>query len=294
MLNAESMLRQQIDELEEQGKYYEMIKPLNELVELLSVRCASGGCSTSKETPEYAVALDRLGGLYRNTGNLERSEEVYKQAVQTSATVFGTNDPNYATTLNNYAGLQRLRKNFDGAEDAYKRAEGIYNATLGPNHVLTVSCLNNRGLLRQDQSRLDEALELHTEALRRLNAEPGNEVAKATTLNNLGSVYAKMGKYEEAKDHIEQASKIYQETVGEASDLYLGQIHNLASIQALGGDFEGAKEHFEWVLDRVRDMFGPRSDNLVSVLNNLISVYEQLGLDDKAQSAREELKEIKN
>lgn len=292
MLDQETMLREKVDELERQGRYYDMVAPLEELVGLLSVRCSGGGCHTAKETPEYAATLDRLGGLHRNLGNLERSYSIYQEAVRTSATVFGTNDPNYATTLNNYAGLLRLRKEFAAADTAYEQAERIYDATLGPNHVLTVSCLNNRGLLRQDQQLFDEALQLHQEALARLRSQPGNEVAQATTLNNLASVYAKLKDYEKARSYMEQASEIYERTVGKQSDLYLGQIHNLASMQALSGDYQGALTRFEWVAQRCREMFGPRSDNLVAVLKNLEAIYSRLGMDEKATEAHAELEKI--
>ena len=292
MLDQETMLREKVDDLERQGRYYDMVAPLEELVSLLSVRCSGGGCHGAKETPEYAATLDRLGGLHRNLGNLERSYDIYQEAVHTSATVFGTNDPNYATTLNNYAGLLRLRKEFAEAENAYHQAEQIYNATLGPNHVLTVSCLNNRGLLRQDQGHYEEALQLHTEALSRLRAQDGNDVAQATTLNNLASVYAKLKDYEKASTYMEEASQIYERTVGKQSDLYLGQIHNLASMQALSGDYEGALPRFEWVAQRCREMFGPRSDNLIAVLKNLEAVYAHLGMDEKAAQAHDELQKI--
>ncbi|MCI7552106.1 MAG: tetratricopeptide repeat protein [Actinomycetaceae bacterium] len=292
MLDEETMLRTKVDDLESQGRYYDMVAPLEELVAMLSVRCSGGGCHTARETPEYAAALDRLGGLHRNLGNLDRAYDIYQEAVRTSATVFGTNDPNYATTLNNYAGLQRLRKEYDQAANGYQKAEGIYNDTLGPNHVLTVSCLNNRGLLFQDQNMLSEALQLHEEALRRLQSEAGNEVAQATTLNNLASVYAKMKRYDEARTYMEQASAIYEKTVGKSSDLYLGQIHNLASMQALSGDYQGALERFEWVAQRCREMFGPRSDNLVAVLRNLDAVYQRLGMPERAAAARSELEGI--
>ena len=288
MLDQESALREKIDSLEAEGRYFEMIAPLEELVSMLSIRCSGGGCHGAKETPEYAAALDRLGGVHRNVGNLDRAQSIYQQAVATSATVFGTHDPNYATTLNNYAGLQRLRKQYDAAEEAYKRAEGIYTETLGPNHVLTVSCINNRGLLRQDQGRLEEALAHHQEALRRLREAPGNDVAEATTLNNMASVQAKMKNYEGAFSSMEQASAIYERTVGKLSDLYLGQVHNLASMQALSGDYAGAVERLEWVAQRCREMWGPRSDNLVAVLRNLATCYEQIGRDDDAAKAREE------
>ncbi|MDD7384369.1 MAG: tetratricopeptide repeat protein [Actinomycetaceae bacterium] len=286
MLDQESMLREKVADLERQGRYYDMVQPLEELVSLLSYRCSGGGCSTARETPEYAAALDQLGGLHRNLGNLDRAHDIYQQAVMTSATVFGTDDPNYATTLNNYAGLLRLRQDFDGADDAYQRAEKVYNATIGPTHVLTISCLNNRGLLRQDQGRFDEALELHHEALRRLRSVPGNEVAEATTLNNIASVHAKMKDYAQARQYMEEASEIYERTVGKQSDLYVGQLHNLASIQALSGDYEGALERLEWVAQRSQEMFGPRSDNTRAALRNLAAVYDHLGQTEKAQAAR--------
>lgn len=292
MLYQESQLRRRIDQLEREGRYIDMVSPLEELVNLLSFCCSGGGCSATKEQPEYAAALDRLAGLHRNLGNLERSLDLYTQALRTSATVFGTADPNYATTLNNYAGLQRLRGDTAAAREAYLRAEAIYTDTIGANHVLTVSALNNRGLLCQDEGLLDEARALHTEALTRLRKETGNDVAIATTLNNLASLAAKEQKYDEATRYMEEASEIYQRTVGEQSDLYLGQIHNLASLQALSGDFAGALERYEWVLQRCREMFGPRSENLAKVLRNIVSVATQLGNSERARIAQAELDAI--
>lgn len=289
MLDMQTTLRNTVDDLEKQGRYLDMAAPLEELVTLLAHQCSAGICSAPRETPEFAAALDRLAGLHRNLGNLERSFDLYMQALETSATVFGPRDPNYATTLNNYAGLQRLRGEYQAAEEAYVKAESIYTATIGPTHVLTVSALNNRGLLKQDQGKFDEAKVLHEEALERLEHVEDAEVARATTLNNLASVYTAIHDYANAREYMERASVIYRATVGEHSDLYLGQIHNLASMQALSGDLEGALERYEWVLVRVEDMFGPRSVGLASVLRNIEAVSEKLGRTRRAEQARTRL-----
>ena len=289
MLDQETALRRRIDELEADGRYPQMVAPLEELVSLLRYRCSGGGCSAASETPEYAAALDRLAGLHRNLGNIDRATELYRQAVQTSATVFGTHDPNYATTLNNYAGLLRMRGQYEDAEEIYLRAGDIYEATLGPHHVLTVSALNNRGLVFQDLGRAEEARELHEEALGRLREEGGEIVAEATTLNNLASAWAKLGEYAKARAYMEEASAIYERTVGRNSDLYLGQLHNLASMQALSGDYAGALPRLEWVTTRAREMFGPRSENYHAVLRNLLAVCQHLGKADRVQQIESEL-----
>lgn len=283
MQRRESALREQIDELEKRGDFVGMVQPLTDLVDVLSRKCNGPACAVSTETADYAATLDRLGGLHRNLGNLDEAQDIYTEAVKVSAAVFGTNDPNYATTLNNYAGLQRLRKNYKESDEAYSRAEKIYNDTVGPDHVLTISCLNNRGLLRQDEGRWEDALALHEEALRRLRSRPGDETAEATTLNNIATALYSQGKVDEALERMEEASKIYLEHVGEASDLYLGQVNNLASLNLAAGNFEEAAKKLEWVVRRARESFGPTSQPAQISARNLAYAYKQLGRDDDAQ-----------
>ncbi|MDO4665247.1 MAG: tetratricopeptide repeat protein [Actinomycetaceae bacterium] len=283
MQRREVLLRERIDELEKQGDYVGMVQPLTDLVDVLSRKCNGPGCAISTETADYAATLDRLGGLHRNLGNLDEAQDIYSEAVKVSAAVFGTNDPNYATTLNNYAGLQRLRKDYAASDDAYLRAEKIYNVTLGPDHVLTISCLNNRGLLRQDEGHFEDALELHQEALRRLRGRSGAEIAEATTLNNIATALYGQGKVEEALARMEEASKIYLENVGKASDLYLGQVNNLASMNLAIGNFAAAVKQLEWVVCRARESFGPGSQPARISAQNLAFAYQQLGRDADAR-----------
>lgn len=248
-------LDRKIEEMEAREEWTEVTKVYEESIRL--------SIEIYGETHPVTLSIySDYGGLLRNLGRYEQSQEILAKAIRIAQALYGPDHPNYASALVNLANLFRMMGNFEESETFFLQAREIYERTIGKDHFLYASLINNLGLLYQDTGRPERSIPLHEECIGILGKmldvpspdfqdwRPGmpdthTEVTYGVTLNNLVEPYQKMGKENLAIHYLKQAIKIFKAHIGQASTLYAAAINNLGSIHFKRRNLIGAKECFE-------------------------------------------------
>ncbi|MEM0962906.1 MAG: serine/threonine-protein kinase [Bacteroidota bacterium] len=150
--------------------------------------------------PPLSGSLATLGGLLRETGDLDGAEDVAREALALDQEVFGDQHPRTATSLRNLGSILRDRDRYDEAASLYDEALRIRRASLGPDHPRVANLLNSLGLLEIDRGTPEDAIATYREALRIYEAQPDpNPSRVAPALHNLAELYVDLGQSAQAE-----------------------------------------------------------------------------------------------
>lgn len=156
----------------------------------------------------YAIGLNNLGELYRETGDYARAEPAYKRAIELQKLIGGREHPDYATSLNNLALLYHAKGDYARAEPMCKRAAEIRKKCFGEQHADYVASLNNQAMIYSTMGDYAQAEPLHKRAVEIEEKLVGKQHSTyATLLNNLAEFYREMGDYAQADRAISSRSK---------------------------------------------------------------------------------------
>ena len=155
------------------------------------------------------------------------------------------------------------------AERANLVAVGMYAAAHDwPAHVTQLAATLLPYLY--DRGHLAVALTLHSEALR-ASREHGDKVGESRALADLGWVFWRIGRYEEAHDHCRQALRACQQAGDQSGEAMTRNA--LGGLCLLQGECEQAHQHLRRALDLYQEL-GDRVGE-THVLDNLGIVYER-------------------
>ncbi|MEN8212434.1 MAG: tetratricopeptide repeat protein, partial [Thermodesulfobacteriota bacterium] len=177
---------------------------------LLFASCASKNMDSQKDI-KLAVATQRLGGEYYNSGNYTAALKTLLKAQETIP-----DDP----YLNNSLGLVYLaKKRYKLAEESFKKA-----LTEKPDYI---RAKNNLGVAYLKQEKWDLAIACFKEVSENiLYATP------EMPLSNLGWVYFHQRMYKRARSYFQQSLNINPD--------FLSAVHGISSIYIKTGDYTRA------------------------------------------------------
>ena len=201
-----------------------------------------------------ASLLSLLGRLEGNLGDLDRSLELSREALDTRMATHGESHPEIAESLN-YVGtvLQNLGR-FDEAEEVFRRALDMRIELYGREHLSVAESLNNLmvvltasdGSIAERERLLLESLEIK----RKLLGDDNLDVAQG--LNNLGVLVWQRGEPGDltlAEERISEALAIRQRLLGELHPHVANTKSNLANLLHDVGRLDEATALFESAID---------------------------------------------
>lgn len=212
----------------DQGKYKEAA---NLLQDALAVREKTLGA----DHPAVAATLNNLAVLYGKRGKYKEAEPLCKRALTIREKVLGKDHPDVAKQLNNLALLCQNQNKHDEVEQYYRRALNIYVKEFGEDDPNVAKTKNNLASAYFKQGKYKEAEVLYKDVLNRAHEKefgkindhnkpiwmqleatefPKDKSVESddwykspkvdcstvnTTLKNLGALYRRIGKTEEAE-----------------------------------------------------------------------------------------------
>jgi tetratricopeptide (TPR) repeat protein len=225
-----------------------------------------------------ANALNGLGMVLQELGDLEGAKEHFQRALKIDEGVYGPDHPNVARDLNNLGSALRTLGNLEGAKEHFQRALKIDEGVYGPDHPDVAIYVNNLGLVLHDLGDLEGAKENYERVLRIDEAVYGPDHPRmAIYVNNLGLVLHDLGDLEGAKENYERALKIDEGVYGPDHPSVAIRVNNLGRVLQALGDLEGAKENLQRALKIDEGVYGPEHLSVAMDVNNLGSVLEDLG-----------------
>lgn len=126
-------LKQQCMDKKEGGEYREALTACQQLVDALEGKPKSHG--------ELATALNALGEVLRNQGDLAKAEPVLRRSLQIRERLLGRNHPAIAESLDNLALVAQDRGDYSQAETLFLRDLKICERARGPKHFDVANAL---------------------------------------------------------------------------------------------------------------------------------------------------------
>jgi len=195
------------------------------------------------EHADVASALNALGWIQRQRGDLEQAEATLREAVRAGRAVFPPEgDDRLARALNDLGVVHQARGDYDDAETAY-----------------------------------GESLDMR----RRLSGE--SSIGIFVTMSNLAAVLYGRGDLEGAATMTEHAAAGFGRLLGDDHERSVIAQGNLAAIRAAQGDHERAAAAYAELVQRNRRLFGARHPQLSYALMAHANELVQLGRHDEAE-----------
>ncbi|KAF2812175.1 FabD/lysophospholipase-like protein [Mytilinidion resinicola] len=269
-----------------------------------------GGEDNGKEQEVILDAINFLGLLYADQGELVKAKEMYKRALQGCEEALGPKHKSTLNTVHNLGLLYRIQGKMAEAEQMYKRALQGCEEALGPKHTSTLVTVNNLGLLYADQGKhsgcnsynlgstthtvhghlrkLAKAEQMYERALQETEEALGpKHTSKLDTVNNLGLLYTDQGKLAEAEQMYERALQGYEEALGPKHTSTLNTVNNLGLLYAGQGKLAEAEQMYKRALQGYEEALGhenvEKHKPALNTIENMGNLYAKRGEFAKAQ-----------
>ncbi|HET8797502.1 MAG TPA: tetratricopeptide repeat protein, partial [Thermoanaerobaculia bacterium] len=189
-----------------------------------------------ENAPEIADAFNNVGIAHLELGDLAAARHALQQA---EALLLAWEVPDRFRLVfidTNLADLDRQTGHYADAEHHARRATENAIELFGEQHPHTAAALNSLALVHQATGRLVEALSLIERVVQVRRAQRSSApLEEILALNNLGTMRASLGMYDDALAALREACERAVVTVGENHPLTAGTLDNQAQIHRLTG-----------------------------------------------------------
>lgn len=239
---------------------------------------------SSGQSVEYTMALQRLGSFCISTGRLEEAESLLRRAAEIRARVLGEQHILYGESLLNLARLYRQLGDHRRAGPLYEKAVAVRESVFGRDSPQTAIALNNQAVLELDRDDAEKALELLLR-VRAIDRAGPEHPQHATTLNNLGVVYGRLGRLQEAEKAQRESLRIREKHLHADHPELARTQHNLGAALLRRGQLSDAEPLILRSVEALRESVLDRHDDYAAALTTLAVLRRQQGRLD--ESARE-------
>jgi tetratricopeptide (TPR) repeat protein len=238
---------------------------------------------------DLSSALERLGTLERELGNVEEAEAALREALelaQRAEAALGL----LAGMRTNLATLLDFSQREADAVSLYEQAIADYEAMDPPEAEVAAQLRNNLAMIYKGLGKFALAEQHYLRALEALETKEGAQSEPvASVYNNLGGLYYTAGFAEQAKEMFTQGLKTRFELLGE-NHPDVAQSHcNLATVCHELGDNAKAVEHFERGLEILEANIEQESASYEAVAMDFISLLELMGDERKVAVVRKRM-----
>jgi tetratricopeptide (TPR) repeat protein len=257
-------------------EYHQKQRQLIPHAESCIERMERATADTMAEVFEVSYALNVMGILLLEQGNLVKAEKMYQRALEGKEKVWGPDHTSTLDTVNNLGILYTDQGKLADAEKMFQRALEGYEKAWGPDHTSTLDTVNNLGILYTDQGKLADAEKMFQRALEGYEKAWGpDHTSTLITVNNLGNLYKSQGK-------LADAEKMYQRALegkkvwGPDHTMTLNTVNSLGILYADQGKLADAEKMFQRALEGYEKAWGP--DHILTlIVNNLGILYKSQG-----------------
>jgi tetratricopeptide (TPR) repeat protein len=144
-------------------------------------------------------------------------------------------------------------------------------------------------ILLEKMEENEEAIRYSERALSIIEKLEGGEMETATNLSNLALLYFKVNKNEKAKELLERALTLFEQSSENTDAHYSGALAGVGEAYFRMKEYEKSLESYEKALEEVKKHFG-ENESYAILCENCAAVCERLG-DTKKQKAYLEKKD---
>jgi serine/threonine-protein kinase len=227
-----------------------------------------------------------IGQAYMNVGQSQRGEELLRVAAEALLTPQVDRPLEAVDALNELAVILANSRRGEEAEQVARRALAVVD-TQPPGEeasIMRARAFNSLGLALMNQERFQPSLDAFEESLRLRQGTPDATRRRAVVMNNIGLLYRRWDKLEQAQELLEQTLVLRIELEGAESSGAWHARHALAMVVFEQGRLRQAEALHKENLEVALKVFGDDSDITASVYNELAGINQDLG-DYRAASA---------
>ena len=240
----------------------------------------------------YISICNEMIGFYRSISAFEKAYIAAEDVLLLMEELNMENTEHFATTLLNAATAYRAADDYATALRYYKQALQIYDGILPPQDYRYAGLYNNMSILFEKMNENEEAIVYANMALSIIETLPDSEAETATTMTNLALLYFKAEEAEKAKELLEKALSLFEQS-GENTDAhYSGALAGVAEAWYRMGDYTKALAYYEKALSEVKVHFGENMSYSI-LCENCAAVCERMGDAEKQESYLAKAKEVR-
>ncbi|MEM6831395.1 MAG: tetratricopeptide repeat protein, partial [Bacteroidota bacterium] len=267
------------------GVYYREVGDFNKSLNTLQKAIELNGKSNLDST---GIALQiELGTTYRHFGDLKQSEVELLKAVEQSKE---TNELQYLTAIDRLSSLKIEQGEYSESENYLLYNLERKKEKYASDSLLILETLNGLSVLYYKLNDLNSANDYMNQALK-TTGDIRN--LRPFLVNNLGTIYMKMGDIDNALLCFQESSEGFRELYGSMNPDYASSINNLAGIYKMEGLLGEALNLYTKVLDMDKVIYGAKHQRYATSLNNVALVYLQLVHFSLAGKLLNQAKEIR-
>lgn len=236
-----------------------------------------------------AVALERLGTVAKELGDVEGAEAALREALEAAQKAEGPLSL-LAGLRTNLATLLDFSQREADAVLLYEQAIADYEAMDPAETEVAAQLRNNLAMIYKGLGKFALAEQHYLRALETLEEKQGAASEPvAAVYNNLGGLYYTAGFAEQAKEMFMQGMSTRVELLGEDHPDVAQSHCNLATVFHELGDNDTAVEHFERSLDILENHVHEEAASFETVGGDFVSLLELMGDERKMLAVRKRI-----
>lgn len=277
-----------VQELMREGRFEEA----QELVAAVLTEARQEAEDSGRPGDALVSALEQLGELEREAGNVDAAEAAFKEALETAEEI-GADPARLAGLRTQLATLLDFSQREADAAPLYEQAIAEYEALEPPADALSAQLRNNLAMIYKGLGKFALAEQHYLKALETLEKNSGEEPeAVAALYNNLGGLYFTAGFADQAKEMFTQGLNARLELLGDGHPDVAQSHSNLATVCHELGDNEGAEIHFEESLRILEQNLPAEAGVYEEVASDYLSLLEMLGDERQAAALRRRVQRV--
>lgn len=219
-----------------------------------------------------------LATTYEELGRYESAEKLWVRIVSAHEDFYGKEHLHTVTSLERLARIYLVQEKPSRAKPYFMRALAGFEKLFGRDHARVYEVCDKLGLLYSAFGELGKADEMYTRALAGKQNDPPQGLGRENsgtlaTQNDLGIVYRKMGRNEEALELFKDVFECAKRTVGNSARLTILALGNYAVCLAELGRFEENEELYLTHLEVLEQEIGATDTVAVGVLYKLLPLF---------------------
>ena len=227
------------------------------LVSTLVDRGVQEARTLSNEPVVQADMYQTLGSIYQKLGNLDRSDELLREALARRQAIDGPSSPNVAETLTARGLLFVDKAQFDEAERLAREGLAMARQHRSETDASVLRAMTVLGKVLSDRGKYDDAIATLNEVVRLDTLAHSEPQERASSLYELASANFYAGHYDESEKQNQQALALYTQMYGDRHPLVSDCLVNLGAIQYERGRYAEAERYYRQALEITKAWFGP-------------------------------------
>lgn len=221
-------------------------------------------------------AQENIASAYMAMENFSRAADIYAYSLSVKAAAMGEQSAQLIDIYANYANALYNMHDYDNAGANYEKCLRIIENGNIPDSRLDIF-YNNYGLYCKATGDYKKALAYTTKSLDVKRKAYGTDNAKyANTLNNLGTIYDRLGNFNMSAECFDTAEDILTKVSGESSQAVSDVYINKGNLYNRLGQYELALVYYNKALAIKKEQNSAADRKLAPIYNNVGTVHQNL------------------